>query len=132
MHPGDIADMLHRIKRSLINHRVSTDAMVINARVPLVMYTDAESGVQVDISVCNHSGVFKCRFIKMMTQFDDRFEALYRLVSCCGCIHTAVACFPSHQSCVFAGFSGATIADSKLSCCMFQTVCCRTAPMPTA
>lgn len=92
MSPVDTADMLHRIRRALMSHRVasadpSCPPTVINARVPLVMYTDAESGVQVDISVCNHGGAFKSRFIRELSQFDTRFEALYRLVGgVCGCV----------------------------------------------
>lgn len=86
MGPGDTADMLHRIKRALMARSVAAvdprnPPMVINARVPLVMYTDAVSGVEVDVSVCNHGGVFKSRFVQQLVKFDERFEALYRLVS---------------------------------------------------
>eukprot|EP00878_Enallax_costatus_P025364 GHUV01027135.1.p1 GENE.GHUV01027135.1~~GHUV01027135.1.p1 ORF type:complete len:293 (+),score=34.25 GHUV01027135.1:344-1222(+) len=94
MSSADTADMLHRIRRALISRRVAAadplnPATVINARVPLVMYTDADSGVAVDISVCNHGGVFKSRFTREVMQFDDRFEALYRMVSVGGFTHVS-------------------------------------------
>jgi hypothetical protein len=67
MSSSDLADMLHRIRRALIARGVADTAdpsnqpMVINARVPLVMFADAASGVAVDISVCNHCGAFKSK-----------------------------------------------------------------------
>jgi hypothetical protein len=54
---------------------------VIRARVPLIAFVEAHSGVSVDISVDNHSGTFKSIFTREITQFDARFVTLYRLVS---------------------------------------------------
>jgi hypothetical protein len=67
MSSNDLADMLHRIRRALIARGVADTSdpanqpMVVNARVPLVKFADAASGVAVDISVCNHCGAFKSR-----------------------------------------------------------------------
>jgi hypothetical protein len=61
--------MLHRIRRALIARGVADTSdptnqpIVVNARVPLVMFADAASGVAVDISVCNHCGAFKSRCV---------------------------------------------------------------------
>jgi hypothetical protein len=69
MSSNDLADMLHRIKRALIARGVADTAdpcsqpMVINARVPLVVFADAATGVAVDISVCNHCGTFKSKCV---------------------------------------------------------------------
>ncbi|WIA35435.1 hypothetical protein OEZ86_003876 [Tetradesmus obliquus] len=111
MSSADLADMLHRIRRALIARGVagtadpSNQPMVINARVPLVMFADAasgvavdisvcnhagafkSSGVAVDISVCNHAGAFKSRFTEQLVAFDERFEALYRLVKLWAEVH---------------------------------------------
>ncbi|WIA15235.1 hypothetical protein OEZ85_001910 [Tetradesmus obliquus] len=93
MSSADLADMLHRIRRALIARGVagtadpSNQPMVINARVPLVMFADAASGVAVDISVCNHAGAFKSRFTEQLVAFDERFEALYRLVKLWAEVH---------------------------------------------
>jgi DNA polymerase sigma len=62
-------------------HVVTVCLQVIRARVPLIAFVEAHSGVAVDISVDNHSGTFKCIFTRELTQFDARFVTLYRLVS---------------------------------------------------
>lgn len=59
---------------------LSKHTQVIRARVPLIAFVDAQSGVAVDISVCNHGGTFKSLFTRELSQFDPRFVSLYRLV----------------------------------------------------
>jgi DNA polymerase sigma len=53
---------------------------VIRARVPLITFTDSQTGIAVDISVSNHGGTFKSIFTRELCQFDPRFISLYRLV----------------------------------------------------
>lgn len=62
---------------------------VIRARVPLIAFVDAQTGIAVDISVQNHGGVFKSNFTRELSQFDSRFVSLYRLVSGTHCTYNA-------------------------------------------
>eukprot|EP00879_Flechtneria_rotunda_P009972 GHRR01010428.1.p1 GENE.GHRR01010428.1~~GHRR01010428.1.p1 ORF type:complete len:233 (+),score=67.02 GHRR01010428.1:248-946(+) len=83
--PTDTAAMLYRIKHALVNRRVAAadplnPPTVINARVPVLTYTDGVLGLHVDITLCNHNGAFKSRFIWELAQFDKRFEIVFRLV----------------------------------------------------
>jgi hypothetical protein len=85
MSSADLADMLHRIRRALISRGVadttdpSNQPMVINARVPLVMFADAASGVAVDISVCNHCGAFKSRCVCLVLPHQQRRLCCFRI-----------------------------------------------------
>jgi DNA polymerase sigma len=53
---------------------------VIRARVPLIVFTDSQAGIAVDISVSNHGGTFKSIFTRELCHFDAHFVSLYRLV----------------------------------------------------
>lgn len=65
---------------------------VIRARVPLIAFVDAQTGIAVDISVQNHGGVFKSNFTRELCQFDARFVSLYRLVSRTHCLQCRSPC----------------------------------------
>ena len=86
---------------------------VIRARVPLVAFVEAQSGIAVDISVSNHAGTFKSIFTRELSQFDARFVTLFRLVS---------RLQPQHL------LAGVSIRQCRLYCIMPQICCCSAEP----
>ncbi|CAI7803937.1 unnamed protein product, partial [Closterium sp. NIES-54] len=54
--------------------------IVAHARVPLVMFTDAATGIACDLSVGNGTGVFKSTVLRSLLRFDARCRPLLFLV----------------------------------------------------
>ncbi len=55
--------------------------MIGNARVPLLMFVDAQANIACDVSVDNGSALFKSRVLRWITDMDPRCRCLIFLVS---------------------------------------------------
>lgn len=53
---------------------------IVQARVPVVKFTEAATGVKCDLTVCNDLSVVKSDFVKRLGGLDSRFVDVVRLV----------------------------------------------------
>jgi DNA polymerase sigma len=56
--------------------------MIGNARVPLLMFVDAQANIACDVSVDNGSALFKSRVLRWITDMDPRCRCLIFLIKC--------------------------------------------------
>ena len=57
---------------------------IVQARVPVIKFTEASTGVQCDLTVCNDLAVVKSDFMRRIGGLDGRFVDVIRLV--CRCV----------------------------------------------
>ncbi|CAI5940527.1 unnamed protein product [Closterium sp. NIES-64] len=74
-------NILHAIHYRLLHTGMARGVQIVaHARVPLVMFTDAATGIACDLSVGNGTGVFKSTILRSLLRFDARCRPLLFLV----------------------------------------------------